>query len=154
MIVDRDARSCLAEAARALLAGRITNDAFEERVPFSADPAVFETFLMAFWQLYIDCHPHRLVGSRSVPRQARRELARVILFLKSDQPYAWPVPSAARRLRMLLANLLSLGFANRAFRARFATAGDIRVWPFVDVAAFDAARERPPYLAGARTPRP
>jgi hypothetical protein len=153
VIIDRAARNNLAEAARALLAGRITNDAFEERVPSSDDPAVSETFYMAFWQLY-DCATHRLVGRRRVPSATRRELARVILFLKSDQPYAWPVPSAARRLRMLLANLLTLGFANRAFRARFATAGDIRVWPFVDVAAFDAARERPPYLAGARTPRP
>ena len=143
--MDGIARSKLAEAARALVAGRITNDQFDERVPCSTDPAIGEIYEKGFWTLYDDLRVHKLVGSRRLDKEQREFAARCIMFLKSGLPYRWPVTSTRR---LLLGNLLTLGLYGRLVRRRLLKAGDPTVWPFISQDEYHLALCSPAYLRG------
>jgi hypothetical protein len=147
--MDTTARSNLAEAVRALVAGRITNDEFEDRVPRSADPAVDAVFLTGIWPLYSDLYRHRLVGSHKLSPDARRLAARCVLFLKSRQPYAWPLLGGLATIGVALLNLLTIGIFGAYVRQQFASHGDIEVWPFHSRSEYVRACLSPPYLHGS-----
>ena len=51
------------------------------------DAAVFEIFWNGVWGLHDDLHEHRLTGRWYIPREARSDVARAILFLKGDLEY-------------------------------------------------------------------
>jgi|SRR5689334_5437801 len=147
-MVDTGARSRLSELIRQLVAGLITNDQFEDRIPQSADPAIHEVYFSGIWGLYSDLYEYRLIGKDRVPREARRVLARYILFLKSGLEYEWPRQSWWQFLLSFGAALLTLGLSNRWYRKAFSKAGDIDVWPFTRQRDFEVAVDRPPYLHG------
>jgi hypothetical protein len=109
-MIDRTARDALSEAIRALVSGSISNVEFEDRVPRrSRDPAVYEVFFCGAWSLYDDLHEHRLVGKYHLPSKARPEIARWILFLKSDYEYEWPLATGFVGSLWILCTLVSLG---------------------------------------------
>lgn len=138
-MVDRDARDKMVLLLRRLVTGRITNDEFEVQQPISpADPAVMAIYRGA-WCLYSDLHEHRLTGRHRLPREARREVARLILFLKSDLEYEWAPPSLGREILWMVAGLLTLGLARRLYRRRLARQGEVRVWPFLRQEDFERA---------------
>jgi len=145
MMVDRESRTKLAELIRHLAAGQITNDEFENRLlPLgSADPAVWEVFSSGAWCLYSDLWEYRL------PKDARREVARWILFLKTDLEYEWPRLGRLRILFLLLGNLVSLGLFGVAYRKYFRRFGEWHVWPFLRRSDYDLALKQPPYFTGA-----
>lgn len=147
-MIDRTARDRLAEALRALASGLISNDEFEDsRLPHSQDDvAIREIFSRGAWMLYSDTHKYRLTGKNKLDAATRSEVARWILFLKTGLPYEWPVCSTPRMLGMLLANILTLGMANRILISRFEAYGDIDIWPFIRKADYEAALHNPPYL--------
>jgi hypothetical protein len=147
-MTDIKARSQLAEAARALVAGRITNDEFEARVPKSTDPAIREIFSKGFWPLYDDLRAYRLVGSNRMGSDGREFASRCILFLKTTLPYAWPFHSGSAALRHDLVNFLTLGFSGRRFQKHLRASGDLDAWPFLTHADYRAALCSPPYLTG------
>ena len=90
-MIDRESRTQLSELIRHLVAGRMTNDEFESRLSLhSADPAGCEVFLSGAWCLYSDLWEYGLTGKYRLPKQARREAARWILFLTTDLEYEWP----------------------------------------------------------------
>lgn len=144
--MDSPARSKLAEAARALVAGRITNDQFDERVPRSVDPAIREIHEKGFWPLYDDLRVHRLVGPCRLDSEQREFAARCVMFLKSGLPYRWLVTSP---WRLLLGNLLTLGLYGRSVQRRALEAGDLTVWPFVSQSEYHHALRSPAYLRGS-----
>ena len=82
-MVDIDARRRLSDALRALVAGLVTNDEFEARLPDlrSADRAIGALFHHGAWFLYSDLSEHRLTGRHALSPQARRDVARWVLFL-------------------------------------------------------------------------
>jgi len=101
-----DHRTALKEALQAMATGRITTDEFLDRtenLELSNDSAV-STLLEHFAERYCDddFFSYRLKGRNRLPRDARREFARAILFLRSDRPYEWP-PDPASALGMLAA---------------------------------------------------
>jgi hypothetical protein len=55
------ARSTLAECARWLVGGRISNYEFDDAVPSAPDPAVSAIYEY-FWMLYCDMREYRLTG--------------------------------------------------------------------------------------------
>ena len=62
-MVDRKARDEFAELLRHFIAGRITNDEFEDQVPLSSkDLAIVEIWWRAAWQFYGDLYQHTLTG--------------------------------------------------------------------------------------------
>ena len=149
-MIDSPARTRLAEAIRALAAGLITNDQFESRVPVNPhDPALREVFFSGPWQLYSDLRTHKLIGPYRLPDLARPEIARWILFLKTDRPYQWPVESALEQMFRVALAFLTFGLATRLWRRSVARVGDLSVWPFLTRPEFQAALAQHPYLRGA-----
>ena len=149
-MVDRDARDRFAELLRHLVAGQITNDDFADRLPLSSgDSAVNQIFWNGAWMLYDDLREYRLAGRYRLPREARREVARWILFLKSDLTYEWPRLLGCFRFPWYLLNFLSLGLLGLFVRRRLLSSVNLDVWPFYRESDYEAALARPPYFASA-----
>ena len=151
-MVDRKARDEFAELLRHFVAGQITNDAFEDQVPFSKDLAIFEIWWLAAWPLYDDFKEHTLTEEYRASDDERREIAKCVLFLKTDQEYQWPRHSTLKAFLMDLKFLISFGRAGVYSSKELldATAGDLEMWPFIHPKNLETARRRPPYLAGKR----
>jgi hypothetical protein len=145
-MIDAPARTKFSELIRGLVAGRLTNDKFEDSIPRSLDVAIHEVYFTGIWGLYSDLYEYRLTGKDAVPQQARPHIARYILFLKSGLPYEWPRLRVFPFLLLLVAALLTLGITNRFYRSWFARQGDIDIWPFLRRSDYDSALARPPYL--------
>lgn len=153
-MVDRDARDKMVLLLRRLVTGRITNDELEDQQPSSrTDPAVSAIFYRGAWGLYSDLHEHRLAGRHRLPRETRREVARFILFLKSDYEYEWAFPRLWQDLLWSAAGLLTLGLAGRLYWRRMGRQGPVRVWPFLRQEDFERAVRSPCYLAGPSSAR-
>lgn len=151
-MVDREARNKLAEAMRALASGLITNDEFEDkRLPHSIeDPAISEVFSKGAWLLYSDLEEYRLSGIHRLDENTKSVVARWVLFLKTDLPYEWPVSSTKQGLlRFIIANILTLGAANKSYASKYQACGDIEVWPFLRRADYELALQNPVYLNNA-----
>ncbi len=130
-MVERDARDRLALLLRRLATGRITNDEFEDALPWgSEDAAIWAVFREGAWCLYDDLDEHRLVGKHRLSRENRREVAKWILFLKSDKEYEWPRHRAWKSLLYWPANVITLGLMARMCRRRWRTDPDRQAWPF------------------------
>lgn len=148
-MIDRFSRDRLAEGIRHLVAGQTTNWQFEDysEVP-SEDPALKAVFYSGPWLLYDDWPQYRLRGRHRIESAGRHEIARWIMFLKTDLPYEWPVPQRGylRQLAWILANVVTLGALTRRQHRFFAMAGDIQVWPFLRQSDYEAALTSPVYL--------
>ena len=131
-----------------LVAGRITNDDFERRVPKSTDPAIREIFAKGFWPQYGDLTEHRLVGDDKWVGEKREFAIRCILFLKSNLPYSWPAHSRLETVWHSLTNILTLGISGRSARQHLETIGDPSAWPFRTQSEYLAVVGSPPYLFG------
>ena len=129
MSLDLPARRAAAKLLRQFASGRMTNDEFEARWPRSDDTAV-RVIGEAAWHLYDDIREYRLTGPDRLSFQARRAVARCVLFLHGDLPYEWPEASRAEKLAYAIAGLLTLGVASRFWRSRLDVADDVGVWPF------------------------
>ena len=149
-MIDRESRTQLAELTRHLVAGRITNDEFEDRISLnSADPAVWEIFLSGPWYLYSDNREYRLTVKYRLLKGTRHDVARWILFLKTDFEYEWPQLGRFRSLLLLLGNLFSVGLLSVVYRRYSRRFGDSEVWPFLRRSDYDSALKQPPYFTGA-----
>lgn len=129
MSLDFPARRAVATLLRHFASGRMTNDEFESRWPRSDDAAV-RVIGAAAWHLYDDIREYRLTGPDRLSFQARRAVARCVLFLHGDLPYEWPEASRAEKLAYAIAGLLTLGVATRFWKSRLDLADDADVWPF------------------------
>jgi len=149
-MVDRAARDQFVELIRHLAAGQISNDEFEDRVPRSQnDPAIGAVFWNGAWLLYDDLRQYKLVGKCRLPKEARREVARWVLFLESDLEYEWPRLLGVYRFPGYVLNVITLGAMGWMIRTQLHRRGDASVWPFMRCSDYEAALAKPPYLAGA-----
>jgi len=148
-MMDRDARDRLAQAIRALAAGLITNDQFEGK-RFSriktADLAISEIYQAGACCLYPDEDDIRLKGEHALSREGRAHVARWVFFLKTDLPYEWPTLNVPKMIVLSVANLVTLGLANRLYSNWSDKQGEVDVWPFIRHSDYAAALERPVYL--------
>lgn len=152
-MVDRKARDEFAGLLRHLVTGQITNDEFENRAPLSSkDLAIFEIWWLAAWPLYDDFDEHTLTEEYRASDDERREIAKCVLFLKTDQEYQWPRHSTLKAFLMDLKFLVSFGRAGVYSSKELldATAGDLEVWPFIHPKDLETARRQPSYLAGGK----
>ncbi len=145
-MVDRKARDQLAELIRHLVAGQISNDEFEGRLPHSKDAAIREIFWNGAWGLYDDLREHKLGGANRIENKHRRDIARWVLFLKSDYEYEWPPYPPKPRLLNLFLSILTFGVYNRLTAKRWRHNGEAEVWPFISKSDYERALNRPPYL--------
>ena len=105
-MVDRKARDKFAELLRHYITGRMTNDEFENHVPLSSkDLAIVEIWSIAACPFYSDLYEHTLTGAYRASDDERREIAKCVLFLKTDQEYQWPrqtgLKNSLKRLKEL-----------------------------------------------------
>jgi len=147
-MIDVQARSKFAEASRSLAVGLITNYQFDDRIPWSSDPAIREIYNKAFWLMYCDLRQYRLKGRDRLSPQVREVAARCILFLKSGLPYGWPVLSRPAAVLLAIANLLTLGIVGRIYSHRATRGRNISYWPFLSSEQYSAALRSPAYLSG------
>jgi hypothetical protein len=150
-VVDREARNKLAEAIRALASGLITNDEFEDkRLPYnSGDPAISEVFSKGAWLLYSDFEEYHLSNIHRLDEKTKSDVARWILFLKTDLPYEWPVTNIKQGLLLFIGNIFTLGAAHKSYASKYQALGDIEVWPFLRRTDYASALKNPVYLNNA-----
>jgi hypothetical protein len=150
-MIDRASRDRLALALRRYVSGRIHNDALDNvEVDWRDRGAV--AVQEAAWTLYNDHYQHYAVGRNAIPKQARREIARWIVFLHSDYEYLWPQYSFIRAgIPKWLQNLPAFRLLRRREEriwAEFCETGDISCWPFQNQGDLTEARLSPRLLAG------
>jgi hypothetical protein len=145
-MVDEIARRRLAELARHLATGRITNDDFEDKRPLSSERALHDIHHYGLWPLYDDFITHRLTGKWALSPDSRAWVARIILFLRSGQAYRYPPLTGFRALPVLLVSLVTLGWFGRFWVRHKWSLGDQAVWPFFSRADYEQALAHPVYL--------
>jgi hypothetical protein len=148
-MIDRRGRTDVSELLRHLVAGQITNDEFEDRLPTSSEDRAVNEVSEEAWHLYSDLWEHRLTGAERVPEEARQHVARWILFLQSELEFEWPEWSFGRRFLSSATRLLTFGVLGQEGRKHYQQAGDITVWPFLRRSDYDVALTKPRYLSGA-----
>jgi len=150
-MVDRTSRDRLATALRQYVSGCITNDDLDDVEVDWRDRGAVAVKRRA-WFLYDDTHKHRAVGRHHLPKPAREEIGRWILFLHSEHEYTWPHFSFLQLVYWPM-NILTLGWWGNRKKKRldeFMAAGDFPVWPFVSRQDYEASLEYPRYLTGQR----
>lgn len=143
--VDVIARRKYARLLRSLVTGRITNFEYEDRVnktvDFQNDRAIWAVYRYA-WYLYDDLHTCRLTGPNALTKEARREVAKWLLFLYTDLEYQWP--SFKQRFSSLLFKL-SAGKVGANLNNQ---SGDAELWPFFTREEFSKTITGPLHFIG------
>ena len=148
-MIDEKARIWGALLLRRLASGRITNDEFDEAYPEGSPDRGVRSVWEFGYSLYSDYYTYRLLGRHALGAEARRIVARCVLFLHSGLEYTWPEPPAVQ-LWPALRQVLTLGL----WRSGYAQAlnawqqsVDAAVWPFASRAELRRAATHPPFFA-------
>lgn len=141
-MIDRNARNTLAELLRSLASGSISNDEFEKAIPKTEDKAINEIFFKGGWFLYSDLKEYKLKGKDALATLVKKDVARWVLFLKSNNEYRWPdVPFRQRVLHAITFGMLGL-----SYKKSWSASGDVDIWPFLKAEDLAKAKEEQGYL--------
>jgi hypothetical protein len=130
-MIDRDSRDRVALALRQFASGRLAQNelyARTTRARDSTDPGVTTLAEAIYWQ-FLNLGPKRLVGRHALSREARRGIARWVLFLRSNEPYVWPQRGPS--FWDVVHAFATLGKSWIAKCERWSQTGDEKFWPFV-----------------------
>jgi len=150
-MIDRESRYRLAVALRRYVAGLITNDDLDDIQVDWRDRGAVHVKEMS-WLLYSDITQHYAKGRHALPKDAKREVARWIAFLYTDQEYLWPEYSFIQIVNWPM-NLLTFGWWERWKKRKweeFLEASDYSVWPFCNRIDLEKAVSRPKLMTGSR----
>ena len=150
--IDTVARRRLAELARNLVSGQITNFEFDDAVPSSKDLSIHTVYFNGLWPLYDDLRLHRMKGKWALTQEGRSWVARIILFLRSNKPYRYPIPTRLQAFLTFPLALVTLGLSSRLWRRYAWRHADTSVWPFYSKEEFEDALRNPVYLGGRASP--
>ena len=145
-MIDIEARNKFAELLHQFIAGRIENFDFEDRVPSSNDPALSEIWWQAGWPLYDDFKTHKLNGEWRIPNQYRRELAKAILFLKTNKEYIWPPKTGLYPTLISVINIVTFGLYKKYNKNINMPKLENEAWPFATLEELSEANDNPVYL--------
>ncbi len=148
-MIHRPSRDRLAEALRHYVAGRITNDDLADVEIDWRDRGAIAIYEMS-WSLYDDAYEHRAIEKNYIEKAYRRDIARWIAFLYSNEEYIWPEYSFIQIVNFPM-NLVTLGWWERMKRRRweqFLEAGDFSVWPFCSKQELLHITKHPKLLSG------
>lgn len=150
-VIHRSSRNALALALRRYVSGRITNDDLDDVDVDWRDRGAVAVKEMA-WSLYDDMREHRI--GHDLPRgsDARRTIARWIVFLHCDAEYLWPEYSFIQFVNWPL-NILTLGWWEKHKARRWQElleAGDFNAWPFCARRELERAASSPRLFANGR----
>ncbi|MBX7247044.1 MAG: hypothetical protein K1X53_16215 [Candidatus Sumerlaeaceae bacterium] len=107
-VLDRAGRDRAAELLRKLADGEITTDEFADSYPMSDDRGV-RAMRQAGWLLYDDLREHKLIGKDALPAEGKAEVARWILFLRTDDDFLYPLHEGLSGCAVSLLSLFTLG---------------------------------------------
>jgi len=141
-MIDRVARKQAAETLRHFVSGQITNDEFIRRYPYSKRDPVIWALDDTVWCLYDDISTHKLTGEYAPTREFRKQAARWLMFLYSDEEYLWPMigrPGFRSSSESLWLSWI-FGFGQGRLK-KFMASGDFEVWPFLRREDFERARK-------------
>ena len=143
-MVEREKRSQLADLLEAFISGNLTNDEYVDqeselrakgRPPRREWDLALEAANEWAWCFWDDRGAYRLVGKDALPAESLAEVKRLILFLRSDLEYEWPVDRFMTSGGGCLLNVLTLGllgrFRSRRLRKETDFIGDSMAWPFI-----------------------
>lgn len=101
----------------------------------------------AGWSLYGDHKEYKLTGKNKLSKETKNEVARCILFLKSNLEYQWPhVPL---KTRFIYAITFSVFGTNT--QKQWKKVGDVSIWPFIKQSQLKHAKQRHGYLGISNT---
>jgi hypothetical protein len=149
LTIDYGTRRHLAVLARRLAAGTISNEQFENECPSSKEAALHDIYFYGLWPLYDDFVEHKLVGRWALTRVGRTWVARIVLFLRSGQPYRYPRTTGLLQMPVILLSLITLGWFGRFWRRRQWRGAEESLWPFYSRSEYEAALQNPVFLNGA-----
>lgn len=145
-MIDKVSRDKLAEALRQYVSGRITNYTLDDIKVDKRDHGAAEIKLAA-WYLYDDLHEHKALDSFYIDKENRKEIARWIVFLQSNEEYIWP----KMKIVDMLLSILTFGLYGKVIQKRWKKLGDTSVWPFDSDKKLKKALEKPRLLAGLKS---
>ena len=174
-MVDLKKRKQLALHLRRLAGGVISNDEFEsnlieevtngwlpEQFYRSKEAKTGDAAILPLvdesWGLYDDNRSHKLRKSDQLKPETMKQVARIILFLHSNQEYQWSYfdiksPIDRFSLKDFLLLILTLGKNYRDKRhaqlkgfESFKKEGDFDYWPFFRKAEYEERLSRQPFL--------
>ena len=150
-MIHRESRKVLAEALRHYVSGQITNDDLDSVEVDWRDRGAIAVKEMA-WSLYDDLEQHKATEKHYLNDEARREIAKWVVFLHSDNEYLWPEYSFIQIINWPM-NILTLGWWERMKKKKweqFLEAGEYEAWPFCSKAELKKAVSKPRLLRGNR----
>jgi len=149
-MIDRCARNAVAEAARHYLAGLSTNFTFDDAIfDLKSDDPAIKGIRQQLWLIYDDLREHKHKGKWRLSEDQREIIVRIIMFLKSDTEYQWPVvPGWYTGMRPIIW-LFTFGYGAKTLDRKFEFRDDGNVWPFRSQDEVRAAKDDPKYLAAA-----
>jgi hypothetical protein len=146
--VDKKARKQLALLVRRLAAGSITNDQFEDQLPVSDESALHDIYFYGVWPLYDDFVEHKLKSQWSLSLEGKDWVGRIVLFLRSENPYRYPKLMGFSQLPVMLLSIITLGWFGRFWLRYKWRDGDQSVWPFFSQSEYEEALKHPVFLNG------
>ena len=176
-MVDHKRRKSLAIHLRHLSTGQITNDEFEERVMDDVtygwlpdqfyrakeskdDDLAIRPILEYTWCLYDDTFNHRLTAKYELSPFHVQEIARLILFLNSDQEYEWDYVDMTNLVfsfsfKDMLKSIITLGAHYKDLELSreeeikdMMKQGDFEYWPFIRESDLARQLRFQPFLLG------
>lgn len=151
MAVDRAARTRLTESLRHYVAKQTTNFEFDDAMfDIRTEDRGVIAIRDAAWMLYDDLSKHRANGKWTIEGKERREIARWILFLRSDLEYEWrdQMPWYLK-IPVHLLSIPTLGLIWKPIRSWVARQGAMEVWPFIRHADFNVENTKEPFSCSA-----
>jgi len=142
-MIDRLSRDRLVEALRQYVLGRITNVTLDDIELDDSDHGAVAV-KQAAWHLYDDLHEHKAVDNFYIDKKERKEIARWIVFLQSDEEYIWSKMS----ILDFTFSMLTFGLYRKIQQNRWKSVGDLSVWPFNSQIDLKKATAKPRLLAG------
>jgi hypothetical protein len=149
-VIDKQARAKLSESLRHLVSGQITNVEFENNIPRKSKDRAVNVIRRQAWLLYDGMKEYKLKGKYAVASKDKGEIARWLLFLKTNYEYEWPAHPTETWWGMLL-SLLSISLIPRLFwNRKWMNSGNYPIWPYIRKADLTRARRTPRLLSGSR----
>jgi hypothetical protein len=151
-VIDREARDRLALSLRRLGSGRVTASEHDEECSSlcgSPDPVIQAVAEVTYWA-FCDFGPERYDGRNRLSATARRDIARVVIFLRSDYEYLWPSEHDWSIVRYII-HRLSFRFIRISSEevARWEQVVEERAWPFVTAAEVAVAATVPAFRSSS-----
>lgn len=176
-MIDIERRKKLALHLRHLATGQISNDDFENSImddvtygwlpeqyyrakESKTDDALIRPTVEYTWCLYSDLENHKLKGKFKLTEFQEKEIARLILFLHSQQEYTWEYvdltnPIMRFSFTEIMQSILTFGKYYREQRMtrekqleEMKNSGDFEYWPFKTKSDFEKQLESQPFLVG------